>query len=79
LKEIDGHEERYRQLLAALPPYAVNAEGGLREWLHEDLVDVQTHVHMSHLYGLFPGWEIDQENTPQVYDWAVRALEVAPE
>jgi alpha-L-fucosidase 2 len=59
LEETDEQEERYRQLLAALPPYQINAEGGLCEWMHPDLADVQTHVHMSHLYGLFPGWEIN--------------------
>jgi hypothetical protein len=53
LEETDAQEERYRQLLAALPRYEINAEGGLREWVHPDLADVQTHRHMSHLYGLF--------------------------
>jgi alpha-L-fucosidase 2 len=76
LGETDEHEEGYRQLLAALPPYEINAEGGLREWMHPDLVDVQTHRHMSHLYGLFPGWEINQEDTPETYTQAARALEL---
>jgi alpha-L-fucosidase 2 len=76
LEETDGQEECYRQLLAALPPYEINAEGGLREWMHPDLDDVQTHVHMSHLYGLFPGWEISPEDTPETHAWAVRALEL---
>jgi alpha-L-fucosidase 2 len=69
-------EERYRQLLAALPAYEANAEGGLREWMHADLADVQSHRHLSHLYGLFPGWEINPEDTADVYAWAVRALEL---
>ncbi|HEX8833749.1 MAG TPA: glycoside hydrolase N-terminal domain-containing protein, partial [Abditibacteriaceae bacterium] len=76
LEETDVEEERYRQLLVALPPYEVNAEGGLREWLHPDLPDCQTHRHMSHLYGLFPGWEINEEDTPEIYPQAVRALEL---
>jgi alpha-L-fucosidase 2 len=76
LDETDGQEERYRELLAALPPYAVNGEGGLREWMHPDLADVQTHRHMSHLYGLFPGSEINPEGTAEIYDRAVRALEL---
>jgi alpha-L-fucosidase 2 len=69
-------EERYRQLLAALPTYATNAEGGLREWMHADLADVQTHRHLSHLYGLFPGSEINPEDAADVYASAVRALEL---
>jgi alpha-L-fucosidase 2 len=58
LEEPMNRKNDYRQLLAALPPYRNQCGGGLREWLHPDLADVQTHVHMSHLYGLFPGWEI---------------------
>jgi alpha-L-fucosidase 2 len=76
LEEADEQEGRYQQLLAALPPYEINAEGGLREWLHPDLDDVQTHRHMSHLYGLFPGWEINPEDTPEIYTQAARALEL---
>ncbi|HEX8552099.1 MAG TPA: hypothetical protein VF681_11170 [Abditibacteriaceae bacterium] len=76
LGETDEQEYRYRQLLAALPNYQINAEGGLREWMHPDLPDKQTHVHMSHLYGMFPGSEIDPEATPEVHAWAVRALEL---
>ncbi len=76
LEETDEREENYRQLLAALPNYQTNAEGGLREWMHADLADVQTHRHMSHLYGLFPSWEINPEDTPEIYAQAVRALEL---
>jgi alpha-L-fucosidase 2 len=76
LEETDEQEQHYRELLAALPNYQTNAEGGLREWMHPDLLDKQTHVHMSHLYGMFPGWEINPEDTPETHAWAVRALEL---
>jgi alpha-L-fucosidase 2 len=76
LEETDGQEERYRQLLAALPDYQINGEGGLQEWMHPDLEDVQNHRHLSHLYELFPGWAINQEDTPETYARAVRALEL---
>jgi alpha-L-fucosidase 2 len=76
LEATDAQEERYRQLLAALPSYMTNAEGGLREWMHADLDDFQAHRHLTHLYGLFPGWEINQEDTPETYVQAVRALEL---
>jgi alpha-L-fucosidase 2 len=76
LGETDPEEARYRQLLASLPDYQTNAEGGLREWMHPDLPDKQTHVHMSHLYGLFPGCEINPTDTPETFAYAVRALEL---
>jgi alpha-L-fucosidase 2 len=40
------------------------------------LEDVQAHRHLSHLYGLFPGWAINHEETPQLYAMAARALEL---
>jgi len=76
LDESDAEEARYRELLAALPPYTANAQGGLREWLHPDLDDVQAHRHLSHLYGLFPGWEINYEETPELYEITTRAQEL---
>jgi alpha-L-fucosidase 2 len=76
LEVVDQEEERYRQLLTALPAYEANPEGGLREWLHPDLPDCQEHRHMSHLYGLFPGWAINEEDTPETYAQAMRALEL---
>jgi hypothetical protein len=47
--------------------------------MHADLADVQTHVHMSHLYGLFPGWEINPEDTPETHAWACARSGIAPE
>jgi alpha-L-fucosidase 2 len=76
LEESDEQEDRYRELLAALPAYEANAESGLREWLHPDLEDVQAHRHLSHLYSLFPGSEINAEETPEVYKMAARAVEL---
>jgi alpha-L-fucosidase 2 len=76
LGQADPEENRYRQLLDALPNYQTNDEGGLREWMHPDLPDMQAHRHMSHLYGLFPGWEINPEDMAETYARAVRALEL---
>ncbi len=76
LEVTDPEEARYRQLLATLPDYQINPEGGLREWMHPDLTDMQNHRHLSHLYGLFPGWEINPEDTPEIYNQAARALEL---
>ncbi|HEY0007326.1 MAG TPA: hypothetical protein VGB55_01265, partial [Tepidisphaeraceae bacterium] len=76
LEVTDPQQARYQQLVTALPPYQANAQGGLCEWLHPELADNQAHRHMSHLYGLFPGWEINPEDTADAYPWAVRALEL---
>ena len=72
----DPDAARHRALLEALPPYAINPEGGLCEWLHPELTDEQDHRHLTHLYPLFPGWEINAEDTPELFAAARRAIEL---
>ncbi|WP_433828713.1 glycosyl hydrolase family 95 catalytic domain-containing protein [Actinoplanes sp. CA-015351] len=44
---------RWRELLSALPPYRVNADGELAEWLDPAFGDRHSHRHCSHF---FPFW-----------------------
>lgn len=53
----DARLPRWRALLAALPPYRINADGELAEWLPEHLADHHAHRHASHLYPLW--YELD--------------------
>ena len=62
---------RWRKLLRRMPPYEINKDGALREWLHPDLQDNYQHRHLSHLYPLFPGFEITEETDPSLFE-AVR-------
>jgi alpha-L-fucosidase 2 len=66
---------RWRLMLAKLPGYEVNADGALREWLHPDLPDNYRHRHQSHLYPLFPGWEVTPETAPALFDACRTAVE----
>lgn len=76
-RELDLHRDewpRWAALLAALPPYQIAADGQLREWLDDTSVDNPHHRHTSHLYGVFPGWEIN-ETTPELATAAEHSLE----
>lgn len=54
---------RWKSYLDKLPPYEVDPEtGALREWLYPGLSENHSHRHESHLYGLFPGEEIDADH-----------------
>lgn len=67
-RELDLHRDdwpRWEKLLAALPPYQIAPDGQLREWLDASSVDNPNHRHISHLYGAFPGWDIN-ESTPEL-------------
>ena len=63
--ELLGIEEesmkRWRKMLAKLPDYMINEEGALKEWAHPNLENNDGHRHMSHLYPVFPGWEITRQ------------------
>ncbi len=48
----------WQGILRDMPPYMVNEDGALREWMDADLKDFYLHRHLSHLYPLFPGDEI---------------------
>lgn len=68
-----GEVERWRELLNRLPDYQVNEDGALKEWAHSDLLDNYPHRHQSHIYPLFPGFEITPESSPDLF----KAAEVA--
>lgn len=59
--------ERCEKLLAELPPYLVNEDGALKEWAWPTLADRYNHRHVSHLYPVWPGHEINPEETPELF------------
>lgn len=68
--EILGTEEenitKWKGMLAKMPNYLVDDEGALKEWTWPTLADRLDHRHASHFYGVWPGDEIDPDNTPQL-------------
>ncbi|MEF3303504.1 glycosyl hydrolase family 95 catalytic domain-containing protein [Paenibacillus sp. GYB003] len=66
---------RWRRLLEKLPDYETNADGAMKEWLHPDFEDNYHHRHLSHLYPLFPGFEITGETNPELFEACRIAVE----
>lgn len=56
------------ELYAKLPAYQINSDGAMREWLWKDLPDNYAHRHMSHLYPLFPGYEVNCETNRETFE-----------
>jgi len=67
--------KRWKGMLAKLPDYAVNEDGAIREWLHPDFTDNYHHRHQSHIYPVFPGFEISEENNPEIFEACRIAVE----
>ncbi len=69
-------QDELKQKLARLPGFQVGRRGQLQEW-REDFLEVDPrHRHLSHLYGLYPGNQINADATPALYAAARKSLEI---
>jgi hypothetical protein len=57
---------KWKAMLAKMPPYLIEPDGTLKEWAWPTLQEHYIHRHVSHLYGAWPGDEIDPDRTPQL-------------
>jgi hypothetical protein len=57
---------KWKAMLAKMPPYLLELDGTLKEWAWPTLQERYVHRHVSHLYGAWPGDEIDPDRTPQL-------------
>jgi alpha-L-fucosidase 2 len=64
---------KWNAMLAKLPPYLLESDGTLKEWAWPASEEHYSHRHVSHLYGAWPGDEIDPDRTSQL----ARAAEIA--
>jgi alpha-L-fucosidase 2 len=65
----------WRRILDGLPEYEINSDGALSEWLDPRFPDNYDHRHLSHLYPMFPGTEITEENNPALFSAARKAVD----
>jgi alpha-L-fucosidase 2 len=80
--EILGVDEELRTQLATtrskLAPSQIGSSGQLQEWLED--WDLQAkdihHRHVSHLFGLYPSWQINTRDTPELAAAAKKSLEI---
>ena len=63
----EGSLERWESILEGLQDYKVNEEGAIREWLAPGFSDNYEHRHLSHVYPVFPGYEVTAESHPDLF------------
>jgi alpha-L-fucosidase 2 len=63
-----------QRLVDRLPPMQIGRYGQLQEWISDWDNPEDTHRHVSHLYGLYPGNQISPYTTPQLFDAARTVL-----
>lgn len=64
----------YAERLKLMPPMQVGKWGQLQEWMEDWDDPTDTHRHVSHLYGLYPGCQITLSGTPRLFDAARTSL-----
>ncbi len=57
---------KWKDILEKLPPYLLEPDGTMKEWAWPTLGERYVHRHVSHLYGVWPGDEIDPDRTPKL-------------
>lgn len=77
--EILGIDAKYRKLLKSklkvLTPPKIGPDGRIMEWSKNFEEAEPGHRHMSHLYGLHPGYQFNYEDTPELMQGAARVIE----
>lgn len=66
--------EQINELLPQLPPTRIGKQGQILEWLEEYEEPEPQHRHVSHLFGLYPGFEISPIFTPELAQAAEKTL-----
>lgn len=66
--------ETAREMLAKLPPTRLRRDGRIMEWQEEYEEVWPGHRHISHLFGLHPGTEIN-DSTPELMEGAYRTIQ----
>jgi alpha-L-fucosidase 2 len=74
LKEDDGFAAQLAATLERLYPFHAGQYGQLQEWYKDWDDPADHHRHLSHLYGLFPGYFITPRNSPEMAAAAKRSL-----
>ncbi len=77
-KELGISDEFTAAIAAALPklpPMKIGKEGQLQEW-YEDYQELEPgHRHVSHLLAVYPEWQINGDETPELFAAARKSLE----
>ncbi len=76
--EILGKDKEFadtlKQMLPRIAPYQIGKFGQLQEWLEDKDDPNNKHRHVSHLWGVHPGKEINWKETPDLMEAAKKSL-----
>jgi len=74
LNENSETADTLKTMLAKLPPIKTGKHGQIMEWLNDYDEPEPGHRHISHLFALYPAWQISPLTTPDLADAAIVTL-----
>jgi len=75
LGDADSFRDQLTSILQKIPGPQIDSKGRIMEWLDEYEEGEPGHRHISHLYGLYPGHQMDVRHTPELAAAARKTLE----
>ena len=51
----------WMDMRSRIPEYKINQDGAIAEWMSDENQDYYAHRHLSHVYPVFPGMEIEEQ------------------
>ena len=70
----DAFAARLTEMRARIAPNQIGQYGQLQEWMQDQDDPKNQHRHMSHLWGVYPGYEITPYGTPDLFRAARQSL-----
>ena len=77
--QLKSHVPAWERILRAIPNYKLNAQGGVKEWQDDRFQERYDHRHLSHIYPVFPGTEVNPLHKADLlpaFERAVRLREI---
>ncbi|EHQ30825.1 glycoside hydrolase family 95 protein [Mucilaginibacter paludis] len=75
LKTDDAFRKTLQEKYAQIAPNKVGKFGQLQEWMEDKDDTADTHRHVSHLWGVYPGTDITWDSTPQMMKAAEKSFQ----
>jgi alpha-L-fucosidase 2 len=68
--------DAWQNILSKIPGYMINSDGAIKEWMAPELEDNYNHRHLSHIYPVFPGNEINRFDNGELFDAFKKAVDL---
>ena len=75
-KELSDKAEMWKDMRERIPPYLINEEGAVAEWIDSSVHDNYYHRHLSHLYPIYPGTEIEDSGDTGLIEYFRKAVDL---